>query len=290
MKLIPTLLLGTAAFTMQAATTINLATTSANNCNAVAGVCTTNGNNAALGGNFIVQQISPQSTGTGVIDSFLRVQDDPTEQGYNTSNGTPYSDKGGNFTRALALTEVPKVTINGTVYRQFLLDINQNGNDLINLNQIEILQSFTDPTCPAPATTCATTVSGGTFPVLSFPSGVTEIFQMSNNVVGSDFTILMNYALNAGSGSGDMFLYVRDDKFLAANGGQVILYSQFGNPPGANATNDGFEEWSVLKGANDTCVGACIVNTPEPGSVVLFGTVLIGVCQILRKRVSAARV
>src|SRR5262245_31653829 len=62
---------------------------------------------AALGGLFAVQQITPQTTGTGAIDSFLRVQADGSEQGYNTSNGNPLDDKGGNFTRALLLSEIP---------------------------------------------------------------------------------------------------------------------------------------------------------------------------------------
>src|SRR5262249_22015928 len=81
-----------------------------------------------VGGTFQVQQISPQSTGTGVIDSFLRIQKNDTEQGYNTSLGTPLDDKApsGGFTRALNLNEIPTVTLGGITYLQFLLDINQN--------------------------------------------------------------------------------------------------------------------------------------------------------------------
>src|SRR5262249_50719966 len=63
-------------------------------------------NTGALGGQFIVQQISPQSTGTGVIDPFLSVQSKGSEQGYNTDNGTPLDTKrgGGNgYTRSLLL-------------------------------------------------------------------------------------------------------------------------------------------------------------------------------------------
>ena len=33
---------------------------------------------------------APQPTGTGVIEPFLRVENTPTEQGYNTSGGTPF--------------------------------------------------------------------------------------------------------------------------------------------------------------------------------------------------------
>jgi hypothetical protein len=82
---------------------------------------------ADLGGNFIVQQISASSTGTGVINSFLRVQATGQERGYNTDvTPPPLDDKAGNFTRVLGLSDIPTVTIGGVVYRQFLLDINQS--------------------------------------------------------------------------------------------------------------------------------------------------------------------
>jgi len=35
-----------------------------------------------------------QPTGTGLIQPFLRVQANPAEQGYNTSGGTVFDDKG----------------------------------------------------------------------------------------------------------------------------------------------------------------------------------------------------
>lgn len=277
-----------------AATTIDLTTAGANNGTGTA---------AAVGGNFVVQQISPQSTGTGVIDSFLRVQANGSEQGYNTSTGTPYDDKSGNFTRALSLTEVPIVNLTctasgctqvasgGTQYRQFLLDINQNTggtNNLLNLNQIEIFANNGDPACPNPATTCGTTVTGGTgsnFPTLAFPgSPASPVFQMSAGGTGTpQSTILMDYSLNSGSGSGDMFLYVPNSDFTGLT--NVILYSQFGNPPEANPSDDGFEEWAVLKPTGSPCVGACEVNVPEPGSLILLGTGMAVLGLLKRKRV-----
>jgi hypothetical protein len=43
-------------------------------------------------------------------------------------------------------------------------------------------------------------------------------------------TIHMDYSLNAGSGSGDLFFYVLDSRF--SNISNVILYSQFGKSAG----------------------------------------------------------
>src|SRR5438067_13624257 len=48
----------------------------------------------------------PQPTGTGVIQPFLRVQNDPSEQGYNTSGGTPFDDKAGPWTHNLTYADL----------------------------------------------------------------------------------------------------------------------------------------------------------------------------------------
>jgi hypothetical protein len=288
LMLVPTLLSATLA--LQAATTIDLTGAPGKNNGT--------GTAALTGGNFIVQQISPQSTGTGVIDSFLRVQSNNNEQGYNTSNGTPYDDKGGNFTRALSLSEVPivnltctaagctQVAVGGTAYRQFLLDLNQNtggNNELIDLNQVQIFQNNGDPACPNPASTCGTSVTG-TYPVLSGLPG-SLVFQMSAGTGNPQTTIHMDYSLNAGSGSGDLFFYVPNSDFSGLT--NVILYSQFGNPPGGSGTNDGFEEWAVLKAAGSPCIGCEPV--PEPNSIYLLGSLLVGVSLIVRKRISSVR-
>src|SRR5262249_36167577 len=99
---------------------------------------------AAIGGNFTVQQIQPQSTGTGFIDSFLRIQQTGQERGFNTNIGTPLDDKGGSFTHALLLSDVGTTTIGGTQYYHFVLDINQNTAHFLSLNQIQIFRSPVD--------------------------------------------------------------------------------------------------------------------------------------------------
>ena len=217
---------------------------------------------AAIGGTYQAIWVDTQSTGTGVIDSFLRVQANGSEQGYNTSAGTPMDTVGGNFTRSLQLSEVPVVNLGGTNYREFLLDVNQSGSgttSLISLNQVQVFLSAAQ--APDGLT------SSGTNPlILAFPTA-TEIFRMSTT--GNTDEIILDASRNSGSGSGDMFLYVPNTLFTGAATQFVTLYSQFGTP-GANASNAGFEEWSVREGVAPPPV-------PEPTSLLLLAAGLLGI-------------
>src|SRR5256714_14998399 len=56
-------------------------------------------------GTAIFEFTQPQPTGTGYIKPFLRVQNDPNEQGYNTSGGTPFDDKAGPWTHDLTFAD-----------------------------------------------------------------------------------------------------------------------------------------------------------------------------------------
>src|SRR5262249_62395477 len=73
-----------------------------------------------LNGGFVFA-IDPQSTGTGVIDPFLREQISSDkkgpEEGLNTSiNNPPLDDKSGNFTHDLSVGALAPVTFNGQQY------------------------------------------------------------------------------------------------------------------------------------------------------------------------------
>src|SRR5262245_6583519 len=177
----------------------------------------------------IFTQISPQSTGTGVIDPFVRINpggSDNCEQGFNTSHRKLEMDENNspNYTHDLLLADVPVVTIGGVDYYQFLLDINQNNKEatdhFLSLNKIEIYSS-------------------GSAGASGYPGGL-GVLQYSLDSGGPAW-VWLDYALNHGSGSGDMFMYIPK---RALSGPYIYFYSSFGEDYNAN---DGFEEWCILK-------------------------------------------
>jgi hypothetical protein len=169
-----------------------------------------------------------RSAGTGVINSFVRIQANGTEQGYNTSGRpVPFDElTSANFTRDLTFGEVPVRVIGGVAYKEFMLDINQSpggGNNLLSLDKVQIYTS---------ATGGATTTTLASLGALVFDLDA-----------GGDSYVKLDYNLASGSGQGDMRMLVPVSAFGAATSSTFIyLYSFFGT----NFTsNDGFEEWAI---------------------------------------------
>lgn len=227
--------------TLPSATLMNLTTAGA--------VATTDG--------FIARQTDAQPTGTGFINSFVRVQGAASgggaEQGYNTTARPLQFDenKSPQFTRGLTLGQVPVVTVNGVAYREFLLDVNQKSSSpLLSVDEVRIFLG-------------ASSNMTGYDPTSKTLAGQAAVFDMDAN---GDVSLILNARLNSGSGSGDMFLLVPNAVFAGADANaSVYLYSKMGGVAGATA-NGGFEEWAVRSIPNDQ---------PTTGNSSLSGAVFL---------------
>src|SRR5262249_26245988 len=90
-------------------------------------------------------------SGTGRFNTFVQIQHNGTEQGYNTDATSHQFDEKNNsqFNHSLLLANVPIVigdgsngTVDGVAYRQFILDINEVGGagSVLSLDKLQIWQ------------------------------------------------------------------------------------------------------------------------------------------------------
>lgn len=211
------------------------------------------------------------STGTGVISSFVRIQDNGIADGYNSSARPvmPDVNTSPTFTHDLTLSAVPLVNRGGINYYEFLLDINQAASS--PLLSLDMFQIYTRSTALTTADT-----------LLALTGTSTLRYDLD---AGVNSTVLLNYGFNNGSGSGDMFAYIPQSAFGAATGSDfVYLYSQFGATGVPYDENAGFEEWAVREAGTPPPPS----RVPDGGAtLVLMGTALIGLHGMRRVGVRA---
>lgn len=222
---------------------------------------TTPGSSGTLNGAFFTTNMV-QPTGTGVIDPFLRIQANNTEAGFNADYSNSYlpnfDEKTGIWTHSVPISSLSATTINGTTYFQFLLDINQAAaSPLLSLDAVQI---FASPTANPAQNNLGTLV-----------------FDMDVGPQG-DSVVLLNYLLNSGSGSGDIWMFIPAANFTG-HSGFMIFYTEFGGQGRPFKSNDGFEEWAVVTGSSSPTT-----PVPEPASLLLLGTGMLALGQIVRTR------
>jgi len=191
-------------------------------------------------------QFNEIPTGTGRINTFLRIQSFGIQQGYNT-DGTVEFDTMASFTRSIQISDLAVVNIGGTGYREFFLDINQDGQRILSLDEIRIaLHDTGDLT--------------GYASIFASP-----IYDLDT---GGDNWIQLDDWVNTGGGHGDMLALIPDSLFTGPESQYIYLYAKFG----VNSVADnGFEEWGY----------AVPPLIPEPTTVLLLG---LGALVLLRRR------
>jgi hypothetical protein len=215
-------------------------------------------------GTTIFQFTQPQPTGTGYIDPFLRVQANGTEQGYNTSGGTPFDDKAGIWTHNIQFSDLQSttVTVSGTSYFKIMVDLNEpNGaKSTISLTNLQFYTSATG------SQTTTTLSSLGTL-------------RYSLDTAGGDNSVSFDAARNNGSGSGDAFIYIPTSAFAGTSANDfVYMYVNFGSAD--ETTAGGFEEFTLVRN---------LAPVPEMSALFpIFGLlVAVGSTSMLRRRRAA---
>jgi hypothetical protein len=218
-----------------------------------------------------------QATGSGVIDSFVRISDNgDVVSGMNTSYRPTNQGNENNsltFTHDLTTSSVPVVTINGVQYLEFLLDINQMSSDpLLSLDSLEICTGASGGAYS----------SGSCVDTTSQQPNVPTTLRYSLDALG-DNRVVLDYNINSGSGSGDLLVYIPVSTLGVPQDAYLYLWSEFGKSSGdPNTTynnNDGYEEWAVRLAAPPTVV-------PEPASLLLLGTGLLVLARLRRRKVA----
>jgi hypothetical protein len=258
------ILLGITAITVPEsaqATTINLNDPSLSPAPTSTGVI----NGAVFTTNFL------QPAGTGVIDPFLTLQNRPTEQGYNGTNNNFDTQRVPQWNHPLTLGNLAQVTLNGTGYFQFTIDVNEpnNSNKTISLDMLNV---WTSPTVQASTSTGANGMFNGSLGTLRYEMSSSL---GANQVLYSD--------MNHGSGQADISVYIPVADFAGAKASDyVYMYQAWGN---TLSSDGGFEETFATEGANITTVPE--VSTLLP-LAALFGAI-IGF-DVWRRRKNAAAV
>ncbi len=185
----------------------------------------------------------------------------------------------GGSSREVQLAELNTVTLGGSDYYRFALDLAEpgGGDSKVSLTDLRI---FVRDTVVSNATSTAELFLGS--PLYAFGAG--DRVDLDYSVVGG------------GSGKSDMFFYMPASLFSAFQSDDYFyLYSQFGNVGGGQSADGSFEEWAIAPTNGLTVHQVPNAPLPEPTTApfgapipepttALFGAALVGVLGLARRR------
>jgi hypothetical protein len=224
----------------------------------------TAGSEAVLAGGAIAHRMDgtwnnangSQAHGTGALQTYLTVDADGVERGYNTDFRPVQFDASSdvNATRALPLSSVPVVTVDGVEYREFVLNVDQidaNGDRQLSVDEIQIFTSTVNNL--RNYNNANNTLRAGS--LIETPIWSLDALDGSTN----DWLQVRAKANTAATG--ELALLIPNNLF-APSEAFVYIYSRMGVNRDAN---QGAEQWGVRSGP---------VVDPPGGTASLSGTVL----------------
>jgi hypothetical protein len=188
---------------------------------------TTHGAEGTANGAIFRQfDVDPEDT-TG-MKRFLAIKDNGVEQGYNTDADQQPGDGNADLVngKAIRLSSVPLVEVDGVAYRAFFLDVNEpDGSPLISLDEMRLYVHNTR---------FLTGYNGATKTL----GGKSAVWDMDG---AGDVFVRLDDGLNDGLGRGDAYVFVPNSAFDGVSDSTfVYLYSKFGVH---NPANGGAERW-----------------------------------------------